>query len=108
MAIDKDVLDQLLAGRGPGELFAKDGLLDELKKAPSEHMLSAAACSFRDGTKSSRREDGVGNARAAHSATPCWRHTPRRSMLYAAGPAIAPSHTIAAGAASDFIWTPVW
>jgi putative transposase len=25
MAIDKDVLDQLLAGRDPGELFAKDG-----------------------------------------------------------------------------------
>ena len=29
MAIDKDVLDQLLAGRDPQELFAKDGLLDE-------------------------------------------------------------------------------
>jgi len=26
MAIDKDVLDQLLAGRDPQELFAKDGL----------------------------------------------------------------------------------
>ena len=33
MAIDNDVLDQLLTGRDPGELFAKDGLLDELKKA---------------------------------------------------------------------------
>lgn len=41
MAIDKDVLDQLLAGRDPQELFAKDGLLDELKKALSERMLSA-------------------------------------------------------------------
>lgn len=41
MAIDKDVLDQLLAGRDPGELFAKDGLLDELKKALSERMLGA-------------------------------------------------------------------
>ena len=41
MAIDKDVLDQLLAGRDPGELFAKDGLIDELKKALSERMLSA-------------------------------------------------------------------
>lgn len=41
MAIDKDVLDQLLAGRDPGELFAKDGLLDELKKALSERMLAA-------------------------------------------------------------------
>ena len=41
MAIDKDMLDQLLAGRDPQELFAKDGLLDELKKALSERMLSA-------------------------------------------------------------------
>ncbi len=41
MAIDKDMLDQLLAGREPQELFAKDGLLDELKKALSERMLSA-------------------------------------------------------------------
>ena len=41
MAIDKEVLDQLLAGRDPQELFAKDGLLDELKKALSERMLAA-------------------------------------------------------------------
>ena len=41
MAIEKDVLDQLLAGRDPNELFAKDGLIDELKKALSERMLSA-------------------------------------------------------------------
>ena len=41
MAIDKEVLDQLLAGRDPQDLFAKDGLLDELTKALSERMLSA-------------------------------------------------------------------
>jgi putative transposase len=41
MAIEKDVLDQLLAGRDPEELFGKDGLIDELKKALSERMLSA-------------------------------------------------------------------
>ncbi len=41
MAIDKGMLDQLLAGREPHELFAKDGLLDELKKALSEQILSA-------------------------------------------------------------------
>lgn len=33
MAIEKDVLDQLLAGRDLNEVFAKEGLLDELKKA---------------------------------------------------------------------------
>lgn len=41
MAIDTELLDQLLFGRDPQELFAKDGLLDELKKALSERMLSA-------------------------------------------------------------------
>lgn len=35
------MLDQLLAGRDPQELFARDGLLDELKKALSERMLTA-------------------------------------------------------------------
>lgn len=41
MAIDKELLDQLLDGRDPQELFAKDGLIDELKKALSERMLAA-------------------------------------------------------------------
>src|SRR6185312_12979171 len=41
MAIEKDVLDQLLSGRDPRELFSKDGLIDELKKALSERILSA-------------------------------------------------------------------
>ena len=41
MAIEKDVLDQLLAGRDATELFAKDGLIDELKKALAERMLAA-------------------------------------------------------------------
>ena len=41
MAIDKELLDQLLAGRDPEDLFAKDGLIDELKKALSERMLAA-------------------------------------------------------------------
>jgi putative transposase len=41
MAIEKELLDQLLAGRDPEELFSKDGLLDELKKALSERILSA-------------------------------------------------------------------
>src|ERR1700754_4107461 len=59
MAIDKDVLDQLLAGRDPQELFAKDGLIDELKKALSERMLSAELGDYREsegaeGTKNRR------------------------------------------------------
>ena len=41
MTIEKDLLDQLLAGRDPDEVFAKDGLLDDLKKALSERILNA-------------------------------------------------------------------
>ncbi len=48
MAIDKDMLDQLLAGRNPQDLFAKDGLLDELNKALSERMLAAELDDHRE------------------------------------------------------------
>ena len=59
MAIDKEVLDQLLAGRDPQELFAKDGLIDELKKALSERMLAAE---LDDHLESEAEADG-GNRR---------------------------------------------
>ena len=38
MAIEKELLDRLLAGRGPNEIFSRDGLLDDLKKALSERI----------------------------------------------------------------------
>jgi putative transposase len=41
MAIEKDTLDQLLVGRDPKEVFSKDGLFDELKKALAERILNA-------------------------------------------------------------------
>ena len=41
MVIRKDTLDQLLAGRDPKDVFAKDGLVDELKKALANRVLSA-------------------------------------------------------------------
>jgi putative transposase len=59
MAIDRELLDQLLAGREPQELFAKDGLIDELKKALSERMLAAEL----DDHLESEPEAGVGNRR---------------------------------------------
>lgn len=40
MAIENEFLDQLLAGRDPNEVFAKDGLVDDLKKAHSERILA--------------------------------------------------------------------
>ena len=38
MAINKDVLDELLAGADGKEVFGKNGLFDELKKALAERM----------------------------------------------------------------------
>lgn len=56
MAIEKELLDQLLAGRDPNEVFAREGLLDELKKALSERILNAELDERLDG------ERGEGNA----------------------------------------------
>jgi putative transposase len=36
MAIKKGTLDELLSGRDPKQVFSKDGLFDELKKALAE------------------------------------------------------------------------
>ena len=41
MAIKKDTLDDLLAGRDPKAVFSKDGLFDELKKALAERVVNA-------------------------------------------------------------------
>jgi len=49
MAIKKDTLDQLLAGRDPRAVFAKDGLVDELKKALANRVLSAELDDHLDG-----------------------------------------------------------
>jgi Transposase, Mutator family/Transposase len=48
MAI-KDTLDQLLCGRDPKEVFSKDGLFDELKKALAERVLNAELDDHLDG-----------------------------------------------------------
>jgi putative transposase len=56
MAIDKELLDRLLAGRDPKQLFAKDGLLDDLKKALSERILNAELDEHLEG------EEAEGNA----------------------------------------------
>lgn len=59
MATDKELLDQLLDGRDPQDLFAKDGLIDELKKALSERMLAEEL----DDHLGSEAEARVGNRR---------------------------------------------
>lgn len=63
MAIEKDLLDQLLAGRDANEVFAKDGVLDDLKKALSERILNAELDEHLGG----ERADGNPNRRNGHS-----------------------------------------
>ena len=63
MAIDKELLDRLLDGRDPQELFARDGLIDELKKALSERMLAAEL----DDHLESEAETGAPNRRNGSS-----------------------------------------
>ena len=63
MAIEKELLDQLLAGRDPKEVFARDGLLDDLKKALSERILNAEL----DEHLENERADERANRRNGHS-----------------------------------------
>ncbi len=63
MAIEKELLDHLLAGRDPQELFAKDGLVDELKKALSERILNAEIDDHLDSEKAA----GTDNHRNGYS-----------------------------------------
>ena len=63
MAIEKGLLDQLLAGRDPSEVFSKDGLLDDLKKALSERILNAELDEHLDG------EQSEGNANRRNGAS---------------------------------------
>ena len=59
MAIEKELVDQLLAGRDPTEVFSKDGLLDDLKQALSERILNAELDNHLDG----ERSEGTANRR---------------------------------------------
>lgn len=63
MAIEKDILDQLLAGRDPQEVFSRDGLVDELKKALSERILNAELDEHLGG----ERQEGRPNRRNGSS-----------------------------------------
>lgn len=63
MAIEKELLDQLLAGRDPKDIFNKDGLVNELKKALSERILNAEIDEHLDGED----VDGKTNHRNGYS-----------------------------------------
>lgn len=63
MTIDKDLLDQLLSGRTCNDIFSKDGLINDLKKALSERILNAEL----DDHLASDDEQGLGNHRNGYS-----------------------------------------
>ena len=63
MAIEKEVLDRLLAGRDPATVFEQEGLLDELKKALSERVLNAEL----DAHLESEADAGLENRRNGRS-----------------------------------------
>ena len=56
-------MDQLLAGRDTSEVFARDGLVDELKKALSERILDAELDDHLEQEKAA----GSGNRRNGRS-----------------------------------------
>ncbi|MBV8399706.1 MAG: transposase, partial [Acetobacteraceae bacterium] len=41
MAIRNELIEELLTGKDPKEVFAQEGLLDELRKALAERILNA-------------------------------------------------------------------
>lgn len=63
VAIEKELLDRLLAGGDATEVFAKGGLLDDLKKALSGSVLSAEMDERLEG----ERAEGGGNRRNGSS-----------------------------------------
>ena len=76
MAIEKDLLEQLLGGRDPKEVFAKDGLLDDLKKALSERILNAEL----DEHLEEERSKGGSNRRNGSSKKSVLTGTSRMSL----------------------------
>ena len=76
MAIEKDLLEQLLGDRDPKEVFAKDGLLDDLKKALSERILNAEL----DEHLEEERSKGGSNRRNGSSKKSVLTGTSRMSL----------------------------
>ena len=64
MAISKQVLDELLGDRDPNDVFSKDGLLDDLKKALAERILSSELDEHLE------NEHGSGKSNRRNGTTP--------------------------------------
>lgn len=77
MAIEKELLDRLLAGRDPNEVFSKDGLVDDLKKALSERILSAE---LDEHLEDERQTGALANRRNGRSKKTVLTGTSKRSL----------------------------
>ncbi len=62
MSIDKDLLDQLMEGRSPGDLFGKEGILSELTKALAERALTTEMEEHLDGERAEEALEGQNRA----------------------------------------------
>lgn len=67
MAIRNELVDELLAGKDPQEVFTKDGLLDELKKALAERILDAELDHHLSSEKAAGGEGGTNNHRNGYT-----------------------------------------
>src|SRR5947209_11799242 len=67
MAIRNELIEELLAGKDPQEVFAQDGLLDELKKALAERILNAEMDQHLVSEPSTAEEAEPRNHRNGHS-----------------------------------------
>ena len=67
MAIRNELIEELLAGKDPQEVFAQDGLLDELKKALAERILNAEMDQHLVTERSTAEEAEPRNHRNGHS-----------------------------------------
>jgi hypothetical protein len=76
-AIRNELLDQLLAGSDAGSALAQGGLLDALKKAPTERALNAEMDHHLAG------EDGAGNSRNGSGRKTITLSMPRCSAMAA-------------------------
>lgn len=77
MATEKELLDRLLAGREPSEVFSRDGLLDDLKKALSGRILNAELDEHLD---DERQADGPSNRRNGVSKKSVLTSTPKMTL----------------------------
>ena len=67
MAIRNELIEELLAEKDPQEVFAQDGLLDELKKALAERILKAEMDQHLAAGRTEAETPGPRNHRNGHS-----------------------------------------